>query len=1118
MASSPPDTLQQSILALLSSAEGALGTGTIACILELNIHTVRKAINALKDRGSIKRKLEHHVEGWLFSGDAIIEKTAFLPEDWEKRMTEYALFSPGVSLSEIRIALRQDNLDVVDRVNLLLSALHQAGEIGEFRLVSSYIRELMCIQDNVLSLEQIGEILRNYEPRKLRDIKHSLARKFIKSHLNSFETALEKILAMTRLGELELMDNDLIEAEKHLDSALQLSMKEKTGNRVPEILESMVEIQRDFQGMKRVAANIQKVINWSPELEDDDLVVKILATAAASLAGLRMETAAETAIQSAMAQIPVISPSARQVLEWCRAKVCMASGNMKTAIPLLERALLLAVNLDDQMAVTRILNTIVSTMKWRPGYSIRSLVEIMERVSDRTATGRNVSNQLYVLDHLVDMYFRTLQIRKAESTKREICRIILASEMQLNEPVTEWFAAFMDYLLGREVQPEKADLLLPGTARFLQLLRCDEEPVKEAKSLTEFLLSPKGSDAVVFALFLAMVSFAEGHDKASAIIASTLDLIFSRSHKETVPSWKLCISGLLASKPQDAEDFFNSAQVLARQMDRLLLVWMILRCRISLDLQRDFTEESELMLLLVELDQYISNEMTGEDQIRFNAVSNIVKRAFRLEELAGQKGSIIELRDVLASRIDGNTPEIFSETGEIYSRISVRSEISLSLETLGILARADKIQAIRIRNDEIRIIEGYGLGKERLPGKETERTILAYPESIQIVDKFGKSPFGSRRYTVVPTERSVISADTVRRSHSLQTHLGSYLLLEMDTPFKTLDRIPELFLSILYRQIGSALLLRDRESMAYIDTLTGSVIGYSWTKRLRELLDTDSPENIPLSVLLVDVDRFSEINDLFGYREGDSILKSIVSTISETMRPNDMIGRMKEDLFGVILPNIDSENALKIANRLRWEIARSVLRPDQVPVTVSVGTSTMLSAGTGSEMIISRAFSSLQRSKDNGRNRTTAWTIEDSLFSEKEEVLATFDTGDPGWDHTLSQTVFGLLTVSKPAPEILARKLRDALRSECIHLEAASGAVFEVGTRFARIITAEIQRGRSDTIVEHSHVLGKYHVLSAELKHGGRLISAWDDVNEFPGSIKSVFKALAALSDILLNC
>ena len=269
-------------------------------------------------------------------------------------------------------------------------------------------------------------------------------------------------MALTRLGELELLENKLPQAEEHLKKALNLSMENNIGEYIPAILSSMAEIPKDFEGIKEMAAEIERVIDWLLRIQDNDVIVRILATAATVLVGFKMNAAADRAIFSAMTHLPAVTLETQQLLEWCRAKVFIASGRRKAAMIILQRALLLAESMNDQLVVMEILNTIVFEMKERPGYTIRSLISVMQNVLKRASTSGNQSNRLYALDQMADMYTRTLQVAKALEVAERVSRIVRSSEILRDEPRASWSEAYMGFLTGGERYLGGGDLLMPG--------------------------------------------------------------------------------------------------------------------------------------------------------------------------------------------------------------------------------------------------------------------------------------------------------------------------------------------------------------------------------------------------------------------------------------------------------------------------------------------------------------------------------------------------------------------------------------------------------------------------------------------------------------------------------
>ncbi len=1111
--------LRKAIPSLLLGIKCILSTSAIAHILNAEIASVQEILAELADDWVVCRKREHHVDGWTVPGE-----TGLRPgspgtsdtEEWLERLSEYVQFSPAATLPEIIAVLENCQLPPRDRLSLLLRGIQQARENGEFRLLAYFIREIIQPGRTVLSAEEAGEVLTVFEPRKFRNIDSNAAAEFIEQHLPLFKSPSSRVMALTRLGEIELIENRLPLAEEHLKEALELSMEKNTGDWIPAILSSMAEIPRDFEGIKEMAAEIDRVIDWLSRINDNEIIVRILATAATALAGLRMNAAADKAILSAMTHVPVVTLETQLVLEWCRAKVYISSGRRKAAMTMLQRALLLAESANDQLAVMDILSTIVFEMKERPGYTVRSLISILQNVSKSASTSGNLSNKLYTLDLMVDMYTRTLQVMNARVAVERVCEIVASSDMLSEEPHASWCEAYLGFLTGDSKTISSGNLLLPGTDEFLKSLVNGSEPISEAGKISDYLVASQGSESVLYALILALEAYSRGFERAPSIIAASLDSSDSSIHEDPFQPWKLCISGILASQDRYADDFFQSAQVLARQLDFLLLVWLLLRCRMKLNLERDEREDSETSLMLAELDEHIACQLPDSARDKFMERTGADRRIERLRTSSGcPLGTLREIRDSLAVNLNDESMDIFEEISRISHRISFRSEISASLEALGILTKADRILTLGINGNSLSIIEGYGPGKRRLPSIEVEEIIKKFPEEKVLIDNFGENPFGSRRYIIIPTEKSVIPSHTERRLHSHDSQRGNYILIEKDSPFDNISRATEFFVECLCRQTGSALLLRDRESMAYIDTLTGSVIGYSWTKRLLELAD-DVTVDTPLSVLLVDVDDLREINRLFGYRVGDNSLKTVVSTIKGILRPNDMIGRFREDLFGVFLPETGGENAMIIADRIRSVIASTEIRPDRVPATVCIGAAVYDSSGGSPELMISQAFAALKMGKGQGGNRTVLWSAEGDAEDFDSRMLTLFNTGDPGWDHSVSVTLLELLTPDEPSLDTVAERLRDALRCEFIYLEDGNGNSSEVGSRILRRIPEEIHE-MSHCICTHSGILGRYDALSVRLACGGRLISAWDNVEGISGSVKNIFGSLATLSSLLIQ-
>ena len=128
-------------------------------------------------------------------------------------------------------------------------------------------------------------------------------------------------------------------------------------------------------------------------------------------------------------------------------------------------------------------------------------------------------------------------------------------------------------------------------------------------------------------------------------------------------------------------------------------------------------------------------------------------------------------------------------------------------------------------------------------------------------------------------------------------------------------------------------------------------------------------EKTTLSLLLIDIDNFKNINDSYGHDVGDSIIKTLVERIKNVIRENDIIVRLGGDEFVVLLPKSNISNARKIANKLISTINNiNQLEKMELVFTVSIGSSEYLPEDKDIDNLIKRADKSLYKAKELGKN------------------------------------------------------------------------------------------------------------------------------------------------------
>jgi diguanylate cyclase (GGDEF)-like protein len=126
----------------------------------------------------------------------------------------------------------------------------------------------------------------------------------------------------------------------------------------------------------------------------------------------------------------------------------------------------------------------------------------------------------------------------------------------------------------------------------------------------------------------------------------------------------------------------------------------------------------------------------------------------------------------------------------------------------------------------------------------------------------------------------------------------------------------------------------------------------------------------PLAVVLADIDHFKVVNDTYGHLAGDYVLKQLAVEIKRRIRREDILARYGGEEFAIVLPELDNPNAVHFAEKIRRIAAEAKFRFDEtdIPVTVSVGVTTMEPSVHEAAAFIKRADEALYRAKSNGRN------------------------------------------------------------------------------------------------------------------------------------------------------
>lgn len=237
---------------------------------------------------------------------------------------------------------------------------------------------------------------------------------------------------------------------------------------------------------------------------------------------------------------------------------------------------------------------------------------------------------------------------------------------------------------------------------------------------------------------------------------------------------------------------------------------------------------------------------------------------------------------------------------------------------------------------------------------------LVTPEGMPLgtlctIDKVPRHLTDDQEEALEALSRQVVTQLELRRQYDLQ----SQILEELRNTQTKLEEYRE--------QLESS--NKVLTALSVTDELTGVNNRRAFNDRLDKEIKRANRYNRPLSLLLLDVDKFKSYNDTFGHPAGDVVLREVAQLLFRKARDIDIVARYGGEEFAVILPDTDAEQATALAERLRVYI--SELDGLKRQVTASFGVSTFIVDMRDSTDLVSAADGALYQSKHDGRNRVT---------------------------------------------------------------------------------------------------------------------------------------------------
>lgn len=315
------------------------------------------------------------------------------------------------------------------------------------------------------------------------------------------------------------------------------------------------------------------------------------------------------------------------------------------------------------------------------------------------------------------------------------------------------------------------------------------------------------------------------------------------------------------------------------------------------------------------------------------------------------------------------------------------------MDSRAIVAAIENLSDARLKSVLDALQLGILIEDENRVVKMVNRTFLAM---FQI-------PLSAEEFAVIDCETSAQAAKAAfldedafiagiaHRLYERQSHTGEVLELK-DGRFLERQYYP-LYVDDQYRGHAwvyldvseNMRLQRELRLAAATDELTGLPNRRQLLSDLNRQIDITRRYGRPMSVLVLDVDHFKQINDRLGHKFGDAVLRALSERMSRVKRAADTVGRWGGEEFLLVLPETDISAAQQFAERLRVEIAHSDLLDIGLPVTVSIGVHEC-NPEDEAENSVAAADEWLYFAKRNGRNRVCSILNADSALSPDYSV------------------------------------------------------------------------------------------------------------------------------------
>lgn len=323
-------------------------------------------------------------------------------------------------------------------------------------------------------------------------------------------------------------------------------------------------------------------------------------------------------------------------------------------------------------------------------------------------------------------------------------------------------------------------------------------------------------------------------------------------------------------------------------------------------------------------------------------------------------------------------------------------------------------------NDDVNDIhKTFEIGRLIVDDVDMLKTNLYYENEGLIISNHEESLYtyllkdGRKAILYIPIYENTSTRITDTFDDTLYENEIGYIYLESDSVLNSFNQENFERCQLMIKLVKGFIENYRLEVLSTIDKLTGVYLRKYAEERFSETLTEARRNNEELSVIMCDIDKFKHVNDTYGHRKGDEILRNIGSLLNRDLEDKGFVGRYGGEEFIIILPKTSSEKAFEICEMIREHIQQEIRVEARKPVTMSFGLASYPAHGLSEEELVENADKALYYSKNTGRNQSTVWSGEISSDQYRFDRLAGILTGNSAVDATNMQSIVEIIGMLK---------------------------------------------------------------------------------------------------------